>query len=275
MKNLILLLRIEWLKVAKRRIFWVAIGAFSLFTAIPVVMGIRNAHIHPNAVFTLPESWPEILGTPSGLGPLFAGVLMILLFAPEFSWRTARQNIIDGLSKEQFYAGKVILLAGLVLLLMAVAVLTGISSTMFSPGEGSSGVFRSSDLSYMGGMALGILVFGSFGLMLATHLRSSGSALGILFLYFVVEELVAMLMLRSRSETFHAATEFLPVNLVDNLRDDLVYYPGELADVNSARAELELAPLEFPDVWVLVIVALAYIMVLLGLSLLNLRKRDL
>jgi hypothetical protein len=60
-----------------------------------------------------------ILGTAAGLGSLFTGVLMILLFAPEFSWRTARQNVIDGLSKERFYAGKVILLARLVLILMA------------------------------------------------------------------------------------------------------------------------------------------------------------
>lgn len=271
MKILIMLLRIEWLKATRRRIFWVATGAFGLFTAIPAVMGIRNAHVDPNAVFAL----PDFLGTASGLGSLFTGVLMILLFAPEFSWRTARQNIIDGLSKEQFFAGKVMLLAGLVLLFMAVIVLTGISSTMLIPTDSGSGIFRSSDLSYMGGTALGMLVFGSFGLMLSTHLRSSGSALGTLFLYFIVEEIVAMLMLRTGSETFLGATDFLPVNLIDNLRDDLVHYPEVLAEINSARAELELVPLEFPDVGVLAIVALTYSMVLLGLSLLSMRKRDL
>ena len=149
MKTLNMLLRIEWLKAAKRRIFWLAIGTFGLFTAIRAVIGIRAAQTIPDAVYTLPERWPDILGDVAGFGPLFAAILMILLFAPEFSWRMARQNIIDGLSKEQFFTGKVMLLAGLVLLLMAVAVLIGISSTMFSPDESGSSIFRPSDLSYM------------------------------------------------------------------------------------------------------------------------------
>ncbi|MDE0357553.1 MAG: ATP-binding cassette domain-containing protein [Gammaproteobacteria bacterium] len=39
-------------------------------------------------------------------------------------WRTAHQNAIDGLSKERFFAGRVVVLAGLVLLFMATTVLT-------------------------------------------------------------------------------------------------------------------------------------------------------
>ena len=275
MKILTLLLRIEWLKAAKRRIFWVAIGAFGLFVAIRAVIGIYMAQVSPDAVFTLPERWPDILGIVSGFGPLFTAILMILLFAPEFSWRTARQNIIDGLSKEQFFTGKVILLAGLVLLFMAVAVLIGISSSMFSPGESGSSIFRSSDLSYMGGIALGMLVYGSFGLMLSTHLRSSGSALGILFLYIIVEGVIPLLTLRMGSKTLRDAMEFLPLKLVQNLGDNRAYYAEELVEMSSIRPELELVPLGSTDVGVLVIVALAYIIVLLGLSLLSLRRRDL
>ena len=275
MKILTLLLRIEWLKAAKRRIFWVAIGAFGLFVAIRAVIGIYMAQVNPDVVFTLPERWPDILGTVSGFGPLFAAILMILLFAPEFSWRTARQNIIDGLSKEQFFTGKVILLVGLVLLFMAVAVLIGIISTIFGPGESDSSIFRPSDLSFMGGIALGMLVYGSIGLMLSTHLRSSGSALGILFLYIVVEGVIPLLTLRMGSKTVRDAMEFLPLKLVQNLGDHRAYYAEELAEMSTIRPELELVPLGSTDVGVLVLVALAYIMLLLGVSLLSLRRRDL
>lgn len=275
MKTLIMLLQIEWLKAAKRRIFWVAIGAFGLFTAIRAVIGIYFAQTTPDLVYTLPERWPDILGIVAGFGPLFTAILMILLFAPEFSWRTARQNIIDGLSKEQFFTGKVMLLAGLILLLMAVAVLIGISSTMFSPDEGGSSIFRPSDLSYMGGIALGMLVYGSFGLMLSTHLRSSGLALGILFLYIIVEGIITMLTLSMGSRTLRDAMEFLPLKVVSNLGNNLAYYPAELVEMNPMRPELDLLRLGSPDIGIHVIVALAYIMVLLGLSLLSLRKRDL
>lgn len=54
----------------------------------------------------------------------------------EFSWRTARQKVIDGLSKERFYAGKAVVLVGLVLLFMGTTVLIGVGGAMLSPGGG-------------------------------------------------------------------------------------------------------------------------------------------
>lgn len=275
MKILRVLLRIEWLKAVKRRAFWVAVAALAAFTALPAIQMVRNARSDPNAGFALPESWPEVLGTAAGIGPLFIGVLMILLVAPEFSWRTARQNVIDGLSKERFYAGKVMLLAGLVLLVMAAMVLIGVGGAMLSPGAGGPGFVRSSDIGYMIGLALGMLLFGSAGLMLSMHLHSSGAALGILFLYLFVEEGVARLMLGTGRESLSGVAEFLPFNVVEDLGDDLVHYPEVLNEVNADRAERGLASLEFLDVEFLAVAALAYSAFFLGLSLLNMRRRDL
>lgn len=275
MKILRVLLRIEWLKAVKRRAFWVAVAALAAFTALPAIQMVRNARSDPNAGFALPESWPEVLGTAAGIGPLFIGVLMILLVAPEFSWRTARQSVIDGLSKERFYAGKVMLLAGLVLLVMAAMVLIGVGGAMLSPGAGGPGFVRSSDIGYMIGLALGMLLFGSAGLMLSVHLRSSGAALGILFLYLFVEEGVARLMLGTGRESLRGVAEFLPFNVVEDLGDDLVHYPEVLNEVNAERAERGLASLEFLDVEFLAVAALAYSAFFLGLSLLNMRRRDL
>ncbi len=275
MKILRVLLRIEWLKAVKRRAFWVAVAALAAFTALPAIQMVRNARSDPNAGFALPESWPEVLGTAAGIGPLFIGVLMILLVAPEFSWRTARQSVIDGLSKERFYAGKVMLLAGLVLLVMAAMVLIGVGGAMLSPGAGGPGFVRSSDIGYMIGLAVGMLLFGSAGLMLSVHLRSSGAALGILFLYLFVEEGVARLMLGTGRESLRGVAEFLPFNVVEDLGDDLVHYPEVLNEVNADRAERGLASLEFLDVEFLAVAALAYSAFFLGLSLLNMRRRDL
>ena len=120
-----------------------------------------------------------------------------------------------------------------------------------------------------------MLVYGSFGLMLSTHLRSSGSALGILFLYIFVEGLIPLLTFRTGSRTIRDALEFLPLKVVANLGNNLAYYPAELVEMNPLRPELDLVRLGGSDIGIHVTVALAYITVLLGLSLLNLRKRDL
>lgn len=275
MKTLGVLLRIEWLKAVKRRALWVAVAAFAAFTAMPAIERVRNARRDPSAVYALPDSWPDILGTATGVGPLFVGVLMILLFAPEFTWRTARQNVIDGLSKERFYAGKVVVLTGLVLLFMATTVLIGVGGAMLSPGEGGPGFIRPSDLSYMSGLALGMLVFGSAGMLLSAHLRSSGSALAILLLYLFGEEAIARLMLGTGREALRTATEFLPFSLVEDLGDDLAHYPEVLANVNVDRTERGLAPLAFLNVGLLAVAALTYSASFLARAFQSMRKRDL
>ena len=274
MKILGVLFRIEALKAVKRRAFWVAVAAFALFIAIPAVEGVRNARRYPNQAYGLPESWPDILSAATGIGPFFVGVLMILLFAPEFTWRTGRQNVIDGLSKERFYAGKVIVLAGLILLFMAATVLIGVGGTLLSPGESGPGILRATDLSYMSGFTLSLMLVGSAGLMLSALVRSSGSALGILFLCLIAEQAATGLISRAGKPLRHAVG-YLPSNILEDLGDDLAHYPEELAEVNAERAELGLEPWEFLDVEILAIAALAYSANFLVIAFLSLRRRDL
>ena len=182
--------------------------------------------------------------------------------------------MIDGLSKERFYAGKVIVLAGLVLLFLGTAALIGVGGTLLSPGEGGPGILRSTDLSYMGGFALSLLLVGSAGLMLSALLRSSGPALGVLLLYLVAEQAAAGLMSQA-SRGLRDAAAYLPSNILEDLGDDLAHYPEELAEVNAERAEGGLEPWEFLDVEVLAVWALTYSAICLGLAFLSMRQRDL
>ena len=126
----------------------------------------------------------------------------------------------------------------------------------------------------MGGLALSLLLVGSAGLMLSVLIRSSGPALGILFLYLIVEEAVGGLMSQAGGALRRAA-EYLPSNILDELGDDLAHYSEVLAEVNADRAERGLELWEFLDVEVLAVAALAYIAVFLGLAFLSMRKRDL
>ena len=268
------LLRIELLKAVKRRAFWVTWGAFAAFNTVFAVDSVRTAYRYDPASYALPDAWPGILFGLSGPGTIFIAVLMILLFAPEFSWRTGRQNVIDGLSKERLYAGKVMVLAGLVLLFVATAVSIGVGGTLFSPSEGGPEIIRPTDLSYLAGSVLNLLVLGSAGLMLSALIRSAGPGLGVLFLYLIVEEAIVGLM-EHGGETLKGLTEYLPFNLVQDLGDDLVHYPEVLAGVNAGRAERGVAPLEFLDVEVMAIAVLTYSAIFLLIAFLSMRKRDL
>ena len=121
---------------------------------------------------------------------------MILLLAPEFSWRTARQNVIDGLSKKRFYTGKIIVLAALVALFPCHSHRDcGYVGTLFSPSESSWPLVGPVRRQLRVGLRTSrLLLWGSGAFMLAALLRSSGAAMGIMFVYLLVEQLLAQLM---------------------------------------------------------------------------------
>ena len=54
---------------------------------------------------------------------IFSGLTVMLLATPEFNWRTARQNVIDGLSKSQWFWGKSLLLPVVALAFLGIHIL--------------------------------------------------------------------------------------------------------------------------------------------------------
>ena len=268
------LVRIEALKTAKRLGFWVTTGLFAAFNAMFAFSSLRSDITRESYTFALPEAWSTIIEPGANIGPFFLGVVMILLVAPEFSWRTARQNVIDGLSKERFFAGKVILFLPLTVVYAAIPVVIGGTVALLSPSETGSPLVGPSDFNFMIASWLGHLLVGSGAFLLAALLRTSGAAMGILFVYLLVEQIFADLIGRS-SEILSAVTDFLPINTQEVLVSPPLHYPRVLAEQNALRAEQGRPLLEFHDFWLLVVVALAYCAVFLAIAFLSLRRRDL
>ena len=268
------LFRIEALKTAKRAAFLVTTGIFAAFNVIIAINAVRMAARRPNVNFALPDSWPEILQPPANIGPFFLGVTMILLFAPEFSWRTARQNVIDGLSKGRFYTGKIIVLASLLGLFLLLPIVIGSVATLFSPSESGSPLVGPEDFNYMIAYGLGLLLWGSGAFMLSALFRSSGPAMGIMFVYLLVEQMLSQLITQA-GESLRSASDFLPFATFTDVIDPRLHYPVRLAQENARRAEQGRAPLEFHDFELLLGAMLAYCAVFLAVAFASMRKRDL
>ena len=269
-----MLVRIEALKTTKRLGFWVATGIFFAFNAVFAISNIRSDIARPGYTYALPGSWPQILEPFANVGPFFLGVTMILLLAPEFSWRTARQNVIHGLSKERFYAGKLMLLLALLVLYAAITVAVGGTTALISPSESTSPLVGPADFNYMIAYTLNLLIWGSGAFMLAALLRASGAAMGIMFVYLLVEQIVAELLGRS-SDMVASLMDFLPAQLHGSLAEPLMHYPQMLAERNAARAEQGAPPLEFIDFGPAIGMALAYSALFLATAFFTLRRRDL
>jgi ABC-2 type transport system permease protein len=215
------LARNELIKARHAVSLWVAFGSFGGLAAL-IFLGLARGGARPtDRPFVLPGAWADIIGGPGGImTAFFAGIVLILLVSNEFMWRTSRQNVIDGLSKEEFFAAKLLLIPGLVVLFFgALLVIGGIIATTASRGAPAAvPTLRQGDLAFMGGAAIGLLGWGSLAFLVAVTIRSPGPAIGAFILYFVVEQVVADLVARlAPSAAF--ATRFVPTTVFRALWD--------------------------------------------------------
>lgn len=269
------LLRIEFIKARKRPALWLTLGVFVFFTVVTLLPSLMRAMQGggPGPPFALPWIWRGVLQPPINMGPFFLGAAMILLFAPEFGWKTARQNVIDGLAKEHLFFGKLITFGILLAVFFIVPIAAGVAASIISPDP--TGTFaRGPEFNHIFGYALALALWGSIGFLLASIIRASGGALGIMFLYFLVENMVTSVV-----SVWNPALErylnFLPTQLFDTLTRNEFHYPDALARANEQRAAMGQPLLEFPERWAVVSAVLAYVVLFMGVSFATMRKRDL
>ncbi len=193
-----ILLRNEFIKTRRRTAFWVASLVFAGLMSLVFGGMLKEGLRKPERAFTLPGAWGEVMGGPGVLASFFAAIVLILLVSSEFTWRTSRQNVIDGLSKEEFFGAKLALLPGVGLFFFATMLIIGggfaFAGTVATGAMGANGaLMRPADAALMGGAIVGLLGWASLAFLLAITIRSSGSAIGAFFLFFIVEQFLGQL----------------------------------------------------------------------------------
>jgi ABC-2 type transport system permease protein len=103
--------RLELFKMLKRLAAWITYLCFCLLTALTFGGQFYAAqHSHGRGYFGFPNALPTILTAGTSIASIFGVVLIVLMVCNEFDWKTSRQNIIDGLSKPEWFAGKALLI---------------------------------------------------------------------------------------------------------------------------------------------------------------------
>ena len=259
------LLKIEWLKVKNYKAFWI----FTILYAFAIV-GINYTGYYTNelAIENMPAS-KMLLGTPYGFPKVwqtvgfmsswllyFPGILFIMLLTNEFNFKTHRQNIIDGWTRQQFITVKFVfaLLFSLAATIfnVLVALLFGFVTT------GSHFTFAGMEnVLYILIQTVAYILFAMF---LGILFRKSGATIAVFFLYgLIFEWLIAAL-----------------VNFNFNLSPIGYFLPLQVTDV--------MLPIPFgtkiiykgaPPVWTLVLASLIYIAAYYYFALKKFTKEDL
>jgi ABC-2 type transport system permease protein len=216
------LLKIEWLKLKNYRTFWIlsALYLISIFGINYIVYRIQeNIYNAKEAkgmaemvIGSRPYSFPLVWQMASFVSTFLLflpGLLLIISITNEYSYKTHRQNIIDGWSRRDFISVK-LLLAVIVAFISTLMVFF----TALAFGFASGSDFDLQNIEYLGYFFIQTLSYGMVALLFSILFKRGALAIGVFFLYsLVLENLIA----KPISHYFNDAGRFFPLESTDVL----------------------------------------------------------
>ncbi len=217
------LLQIELIKLWNNRASKTLIyGYFILLTGIALIAAIKfdigpiKFHLAEQGIFNFPYIW-HFNTFVAALLKIFLAIIIVSMMSNEYTYKTIKQNLIDGLSKKEFIASKfltVVLFS--IVSTVFVAVISLILGSIYSDYTEWGIVFT--DLRFLVAYFIKVGFF-SFCLFIGILVKRSAFALGFLILWQMFEGLTRG-MIRWKlfdGETTDAIMGFFPLNAMFNV----------------------------------------------------------
>lgn len=217
------LLQIELHKLRYNRASKVLIIVyFGLLTSIALVAAIKfdigNVHFElaEQGIFNFPFIWHVNTWLAAGF-KFFLLLVIVSMMANEYSNRTLKQNLIDGLSKKEFVLSKFLTVSVFALVsTIFVAIVTLILGLIYSDNQ--EFVLITRDLEYLLAFFVKLLGFFSFGLFLGVLIKRSAFAVGAMLVWSIAEGIGGQLLKHKfMPDNYDVITQFLPLNAMSNL----------------------------------------------------------
>tara|TARA_R110002020_G_scaffold37072_8_gene111878 strand:- start:2531 stop:3364 length:834 start_codon:yes stop_codon:yes gene_type:complete len=274
------LLQIEFIKLWNNRASKVLIIAyFVLLTSIALIAAIKfdigpvQFHLADQGIFNFPYIW-HFNTYITAWFKLFLAIVIVSMMANEYSNKTIKQNLIDGLSKKEFILSKFLTVISFSLIsTVFVFVVSMILGLAYSDFNELSIIF--SDLEFVLAFFVKLTAFFSFCLFLGILVKRSAFALGFLILWAIVEQVVfGLLGWKLVSwETAKRIKSFFPMEAMSNLLEEPF---SRLSAVQNIGAQLgEDFRFDYAVHWYEILIVLIWTAIFVYLSLALLKKRDL
>ncbi|QCX00757.1 ABC transporter permease [Aggregatimonas sangjinii] len=223
---MIRLLQIEFIKLWNNRSSKILIATyFILITSIALVSMIKfdfgdiHFQLADQGIFNFPYIWHFNTFFVAWF-KLFLAIVIVSMMANEYSNKTIKQNLIDGLSKKEFVLSK--FLTVLVFALVStvfIFVVSLILGLIYSDYNEVSIIF--SDLEFIVAYFLKLTGFFSFCLFLGVLVKRSAFALGFLFIWQILEGITAVVVQQKifpgNRDMSEIVLGFLPLQSMFNL----------------------------------------------------------
>ncbi len=276
---MIRLLQIEFIKLFNSRVSKVLIIAyFGLLSCISLISVIRfpfgeGILLAEMGIFNFPYIW-HFNTWVAALFKLFLAIVIVSMMANEYSNKTIKQNLIDGLSKKEFVLSKFItVICFAAISTIFVFVISLILGLVYSNYTEASIIFR--DLEFILAFFVKLVGFFSFCLFLGILVKRSAFALGFLILWLIFEQLIYVLIgwKIATWETAQTVKNFMPLEAMQNLINE----PGRRLDAiktigNQIGSDFTY---DYAVHWYEIAIVLVWTSIFIYLSYRLLKKRDL
>lgn len=226
---MIRLLSIEFLKLRYTKYFWVlSILFIVVLIALPIsVRSLTNylteigeqpfgIDITANQIpiFDFVDLWQNMTYIYAFFS-IFLGFISVISICNEFTYGTIKQNVIDGLSRQELFLSKFLYIVAISVLMSIVVLLIGLVTGFFlSPVTGWPFIIQ--NIEFIPAYALHLIGFQLFCMLIALLIKRPGICLALLMFYIYFLEPIGVGLLKWEYELPMLA-DFLPMKAIGNV----------------------------------------------------------
>ena len=196
-------------------VYFVLLTSIALIAAIKFDIGPVKFHLADQGIFNFPYIW-HFNTYIASIFKFFLLLVIVSMMANEYSNKTLKQNLIDGLSKKEFVLSKfytVILLALIsTIFVFVVSLILGYSYSDFNEIS-----IVTTDLEYLIAFFVKLIAFFSFGLFLGILVKRSAFAVGAMLVWFMVEGFAKGMLYWKFETIVDKVMQFFPLEAMSNL----------------------------------------------------------
>ncbi len=255
-------------------VYFILITFIALIASIEFNFGEIHFRIADQGIFNFPFIW-HFNTWIAAILKLFLAIVIVSMMANEYSNRTLKQNLIDGLSKREFVLSKFLTVIGFSLIsTLFVFIVSFVLGLIFSDYNEIGIIF--SDIEYLLAYFIKLLGFFSFCLFLGVLVKRSAFALGFLLIWSISEGIIYALLkwkMFKDTDIAESVLQFFPLASMANLIKEPF---SRLGAVQSAASQLgEAFDKDYSVQPLTIIIVLVWTFLFVYWSYLILKRRDL
>lgn len=259
-------------------IYFALLTSVALIAAIKFDIGPIKFHLADQGIFNFPYIWHFNTYMAASF-KFFLLLVIVSMMANEYSYKTLKQNLIDGLSKKEFILSKFYTVIAFALISTVFVFITSlILGAIYSDFNELSIIF--SDLNYLIAFFIKLVGFFSFGLFLGILIKRSAFAVAAMVVWLIIESIFKGYLYwtfkdlkTSTEEAVNSIMQFFPLEAMSNLIKEPFTRLGAVKSVANQIGENFTK--DYSVSYITISIVLIWTLIFVYASFLLLKKRDL